>query len=245
MTSGRTRDMTDPGFRIVDGVLDPAETSDLLRTLEASPLPSGRAGARHLMKHPAVAGVANDPRLLAIARAFVGPSTVPYRATLFDKSNARNWLVPWHQDTALPLQERRDVPGWGPWSTKSGITYAHAPATALSRAVALRLHFDDSRADNGPLRVCLERTPLVCCRRPTSNVSSGTIRPLIVSSPLAASSPCARSSCTPRPRGKPIVRAAYCTSNTSIRWSSTTDCVSPSPDAILHAKTSPDLAHKA
>src|ERR1700674_319414 len=28
-----------------------------------------------------------------------------------------------------------------------------AQATALSRVVALRLHFDDSRKDNGPLRV--------------------------------------------------------------------------------------------
>jgi ectoine hydroxylase-related dioxygenase (phytanoyl-CoA dioxygenase family) len=53
----------------------------------------------------------------------------------------------------LPLQERRDLPGWGPWLIKAGITYAHAPATALSRVVALRVHFDDSREDNGPLRV--------------------------------------------------------------------------------------------
>ena len=72
---------------------------------------------------------------------------------MFDKSSSRNWLVPWHQDTALPLEEQREVRGWGPWSIKSGIAYAHAPAEALSRVVALRLHFDDSRADNGPLRV--------------------------------------------------------------------------------------------
>ena len=97
--------------------------------------------------------MANDPRLLVIASTFIGPSAVPYRATLFDKSPARNWLVTWHQDTALPLKERLDAPGWGPWSVKSGITYVHAPATALSRIVALRLHFDDSRDDNGPLRV--------------------------------------------------------------------------------------------
>ena len=146
-------DASDLGFRIVSGVLDRAETSALLRALEASPLTRSRAGARHLMKQPAVSDVANDPRLLAIASGFLGPSAVPFRATLFDKSSARNWLVPWHQDTALPLLERRDVPGWGPWSIKSGITYAHAPATALSRVVALRLHFDDSREDNGPLRV--------------------------------------------------------------------------------------------
>ena len=36
---------------------------------------------------------------------------------------------------------------------KSAINYAHAPARALSRVVALRLHFDDSESDNGPLRV--------------------------------------------------------------------------------------------
>jgi ectoine hydroxylase-related dioxygenase (phytanoyl-CoA dioxygenase family) len=143
----------DDGFRIVNAVFSSSETADLLRTLEASPLTRSRAGARHLMKHPAVSDVANDPRLLAIARGFLGPSAMSFRATLFDKSSARNWLVPWHQDTALPLQERRDVPGWGPWSVKSGIRYAHAPATALSRVVALRLHFDDSREDNGPLRV--------------------------------------------------------------------------------------------
>jgi ectoine hydroxylase-related dioxygenase (phytanoyl-CoA dioxygenase family) len=73
--------------------------------------------------------------------------------TSFDKSAQSNWLVVWHQDTALPLREQRDVPGWGPWSTKAGIIYAHAPAAALSRIVALRLHLDDSRAANGPLRV--------------------------------------------------------------------------------------------
>ena len=62
----------------------------------------------------------------------------------------------WHQDTALPLQQKREVAGWGPWSVKAEITYAHAPAAALSRVVAVRVHLDDSRADNGPLRVLPE-----------------------------------------------------------------------------------------
>jgi ectoine hydroxylase-related dioxygenase (phytanoyl-CoA dioxygenase family) len=147
-------DTSDPGYRIVGGVLGTSETGALLDALDALDLTRGRAGARHLMQYAAVHDVANDPRLIAIAREFLGPSAVPYRATLFDKSSARNWLIPWHQDTALPLRARRDdADGWGPWSIKSGIVYAHAPAAALSRVIALRLHFDDSCHDNGPLRV--------------------------------------------------------------------------------------------
>ena len=105
------------------------------------------------MHHPVVDRVAHDPRLVAIASRFLVPAAIPFRATLFDKSPDNNGLVVWHQDTALPLRERRDVSGWGPWSVKAGITYTHAPAAALSRVIALRLHIDDSGSDNGPLRV--------------------------------------------------------------------------------------------
>ena len=154
----------DQGYGIVPDVIETGEAMRLLCSLVEGLAEAGdsgrsrsRAGARHLMGDPAVNAVAHDPRLLTLASDFVGASPIPYRATLFDKSPARNWLVPWHQDTALPLERQRDVPGWGPWSQKAGVTYAHAPAAALSRVVALRLHFDESGKDNGPLRV-LPRT---------------------------------------------------------------------------------------
>ena len=105
------------------------------------------------MKHPTVNAIAYHARLRNLAAAVLGPTAVPYRATLFDKSPGANWLVVWHQDTALPLQQRHEKPGWGPWSVKEGILYAHAPAQALSHILALRLHLDDSTESNGPLRV--------------------------------------------------------------------------------------------
>ena len=105
------------------------------------------------MANRAVAALASDPRLLVIARKILGTQAVPFRATLFEKSGRANWLVAWHQDTALPLAHSFDAPGWGPWSEKAGIRYAHAPAWALSRIVAIRVHLDASTKDNGPLRV--------------------------------------------------------------------------------------------
>ena len=145
--------MKDAGFRIEDDVLSQRECDSLVEALSANRAGRGRAGARHLMKCPAVARMANDPRLLRIARRTLGEEAVPYRATLFEKSGRANWLVVWHQDTALPLASRFDSPEWGPWSEKSGHHYAHAPAWALSRVVALRVHLDASTAENGPLRV--------------------------------------------------------------------------------------------
>jgi ectoine hydroxylase-related dioxygenase (phytanoyl-CoA dioxygenase family) len=83
----------------------------------------------------------------------LGAPPVPYRATLFAKTRYANWLIVWHQDTALPLVSKVASGEWGPWSNKSGILYAHAPTWALQRIVALRIHIDASTRGNGPLRV--------------------------------------------------------------------------------------------
>src|ERR687895_360166 len=151
--STRMRVSSPAGFEIVRSVLARTEIARIAEVLQSESIDRSRAGARHLMHQPVVDRVAHDPRLVAIASRFLARAAIPFRATLFDKSPDNNWLVVWHQDTALPLRERRDVSGWGPWSVKSGITYAHAPSAALSRVIALRLHIDDSGPDNGPLRV--------------------------------------------------------------------------------------------
>ena len=112
-----------------------------------------RAGARHILGCRSVALLARDPRLLDIASRWLDATAIPFKATLFEKNPDANWLVSWHQDTALPMWERHDVADWGPWSKKCGVTYAHAPARVLEGVIALRVHLDDSTADNGPLRV--------------------------------------------------------------------------------------------
>lgn len=144
-------DVQTAGFAVIPGVFPEAEA---LRFGEALVRPElGRAGARHLLGHPIAREVASDERLMGLARQILGASAVPFRATLFDKSRAANWLVVWHQDTALPLVRRQELPGWGPWSSKAGVVYAHAPAWALERVVALRLSLTDSTPTNGSLRV--------------------------------------------------------------------------------------------
>lgn len=141
------------GYAVIPEVFRPKETTELLEELKSPNLPRSKAGVRHAMKVPAVAEMARKAALLGIAREILGEGAFPFRATLFDKSATANWLVVWHQDTALPLKERLEIAGWGPWSVKDGVRYAHAPASPLEQVVALRLHLDDSTSENGPLRV--------------------------------------------------------------------------------------------
>jgi hypothetical protein len=141
------------GFATIPDVISAEGIARLLKEIAKKPLPRSRAGFRHAMRHETIAAFVRQPKLAGLATEILGAAAIPFRATLFDKSPNSNWLVVWHQDTALPIQHRQDVPGWGPWSVKDGITYAHAPATALEKVVALRVHLDDSTAENGPLRV--------------------------------------------------------------------------------------------
>jgi ectoine hydroxylase-related dioxygenase (phytanoyl-CoA dioxygenase family) len=141
------------GFSVIRHVFQRDEIERLVEQLDIAPLARSRAGARHALQTPAVMALAHDARLTRIVASVLGPAALPYRATLFDKSPDANWLVVWHQDTALPMRERRDVAGWGPWSVKAGVTYAPAAADALQQVLALRVDLDDSEAGNGPLRV--------------------------------------------------------------------------------------------
>ena len=141
------------GFAILPRLFSEEYLDRLLQEMNELAPRRSRAGVRHALGLPPVAALAREPQMMKLVQGILGPKAFPFRATLFDKSPAANWLVVWHQDTALPLRDRIETPGWGPWSMKDGIHYAHAPASALSQVAALRVSFDDSTAENGPLRI--------------------------------------------------------------------------------------------
>lgn len=141
------------GFAVICDVLSSEECSCILDHLSNWKIGRSRAGTRHLMTCPAVSSLAHDRRLITLASTALSEPAIPYRATLFEKSPKSNWLVVWHQDTALPLSKNIDGSEWGPWSCKAGVTYAHAPSWALEKLITLRVHLDPCAPENGPLRV--------------------------------------------------------------------------------------------
>lgn len=132
-------------------ILSPADLEDLRALADA--LVGARPGARlsdasHLAGRLAATGVVG-----ALAAELTSPETRPVRAVMFDKSAAANWAVAWHQDRVIPVRERCDVEGFGPWTTKDGLTHVAPPFDLLARMVTLRIHLDAVDSGNAPLRI--------------------------------------------------------------------------------------------
>ena len=144
---------SDTGFSVTESVFERREMQRVCQALATADLPRTKAGVRNALCVLAVRALAAHPDLVTLAAAFIGERPIPFRATVFDKSAVSNWLVAWHQDTALPVHQRVDDATWGPWSIKGGVLHAIAPASALAMVVALRVHLDDSTHTNGPLRL--------------------------------------------------------------------------------------------
>src|SRR5215204_3866071 len=145
--------MMSSGFQIEENIFTFRECDALANALEKGPIDRGKAGARNLMTLDLVSSLALDPRLLALTKSAFGYPLIPYKATLFEKTGKANWLVAWHQDTALPIEKFEPRMGWTAPSVKAGRLFAQAPAAALAKILALRIHLDDSTETNGPLRV--------------------------------------------------------------------------------------------
>ncbi len=106
MDSSWLRDVDEHGFAIVPGVFSSDGMTALLVSLANLTQRNHRAGIRHVLNHPTIRVIAHDRRVLGMAQAILGDIAFPFRATFFDKSPASNWLIAWHQDTALPLREK-------------------------------------------------------------------------------------------------------------------------------------------
>jgi hypothetical protein len=151
------------GFVVVPDVLEPGQVSELIEATRVCSAAEGDGvlhrggevyGVRDLIwRVPEVRRLAGSPEVLEWIEPILGPGTFVVRGLFFDKTPGANWNLPWHQDVTIAVKEKRDVPGYGPWTLKAGIHHVHAPGPLLERMVTIRIHLDDCGPENGPMRV--------------------------------------------------------------------------------------------
>lgn len=150
----------------------------------------------------------------------------PVRGILFDKTPDANWKVAWHQDLTIAVEEKMDATGYGPWSVKDGTMHVQPPMQVLEEMVTLRLHLDDTPAENGALRVTpashlrgrLDADEIGCLRQSTpEHICEAHAGDILLMKPLILHA----SSASAKPGHRRVVHVEYARTellHPSLRW---------------------------
>jgi ectoine hydroxylase-related dioxygenase (phytanoyl-CoA dioxygenase family) len=160
LTQVAERCLDTDGYAVFEEVVGPTIVGGLVKHLQTNYAVSGRQrdgstfGVRNLLRDsPNIAALACLPEIRALVEPVLGPNVIAVRGILFDKTPGANWTVPWHQDLSIPVIQREEIAGFGPWSVKAGVPHVQPPVDILRNMLTVRLHLDDCGLDNGPLLV--------------------------------------------------------------------------------------------
>ncbi len=102
---------------------------------------------------PCVLSIARNETIVEVVRSALGENFRPVKAILFDKTEANNWSLRWHQDSVISVKERKKAPGFHAWTVKVGIPHVRPPVEVFEDMLAARIHLDDCSTENGALKV--------------------------------------------------------------------------------------------
>lgn len=139
------------GFTLVRSLLSEADCDAVSQSLVAADTPG--AGSRRLMHEAWCADLACKVMAHPDVREALPARPRAIQCTYFEKSAAKNWLVPIHQDLSIPVSRRVDHSALSGWSQKEGALFVQAPDQVLEQMLAVRVHVDHCSPEDGPLRV--------------------------------------------------------------------------------------------
>jgi len=104
-------------------------------------------------KFSSVLNVVTHKELVNEARNILGKEPQIVRVIFFDKTPDKNWLVTWHQDKTVALNDRKEIEGWGPWTLKDKTHHVQPPRSVLNQMVTFRVHLDPAGNKSGCLKI--------------------------------------------------------------------------------------------
>jgi ectoine hydroxylase-related dioxygenase (phytanoyl-CoA dioxygenase family) len=150
------------GFATIDAVYSNAEIDSLLQVL--AQIDSTKATFRKtadlfairqfLKEVPSAVPLIFTPTLTTIISKVFGNDFFVVKSIYFDKPSASNWFVAYHQDLTISVDSKQeDVQGFGPWTVKQNQFAVQPPLAILQDNFTIRIHLDDTDANNGALKV--------------------------------------------------------------------------------------------
>ena len=140
------------GFAIVSSVIGKGDVHRLRDAIDPLLSEHPVAGIRGLAnKLSVIRALSYSPQIRRLVDPILNPEARLVRSILFNKGPKVNWKVTWHQDISIAVQPKVDIPGFGPWSEKDGISHVQAPESVLENMLTVRIHLDPADETSGAL----------------------------------------------------------------------------------------------
>ena len=150
------------GFSLVHGAVAPADCvhaiASLEREMSEDSLCKSRGkvfAARNLIdEFEPAQKIWRCPVLLELLNTVLGSKAGLVRVLFFDKPSERSWVLPWHKDMTISVEDNSvGAPGFSKPTRKAGVDHFEAPEFLLEQMLTLRVHLDQVTDQNGPLKV--------------------------------------------------------------------------------------------
>lgn len=180
---------TQPEVDVIISIIDKADTSKPAFRKHENLF----AIRRFLPEFPDLHFLIFTEKLKSIIHQLFGDDYFVVKSIYFDKPGTSNWFVAYHQDLTISVNDKTDMTGFGPWTIKQDRYAVQPPLKVLENNFTVRIHLDETTAENGALRV-IPKSHLKGIYRPENfdlpkefevicNVSAGGImimRPLLL-----------------------------------------------------------------
>lgn len=140
------------GFQKVDQLYSPVEINGIIDFLQTQDLGSDFGVRKILKTFPGLAKRVFSPKVKQLI-AKISPNAQLVRSIYFNKPPQANWIVNWHQDLTINLQQKKTLPGFKNWRVLPERVVVQPPLPLLKNMFTLRIHLDDCTVHNGALRV--------------------------------------------------------------------------------------------
>jgi hypothetical protein len=155
------KELLEKGFSVIETIYTHDEVQRILEVIATTDTSkdtfrksSDLFAIRQFLKEvPATFDLIFNDQLRAVIKEVAGDDFFVVKSIYFDKPEASNWYVAYHQDLTISVDRKIDIANFGPWTTKQNQFAVQPPTTILENITTIRIHLDDTDEHNGALRV--------------------------------------------------------------------------------------------
>lgn len=157
----QTDDFRLNGFAIIDNIYTEDEVEALLQQINRANTDKDTfrkstdlfAIRQFLKEVPSTIDTIFNEKLKSVLKQLLGDKYFVVKCIYFDKPQASNWYVSYHQDLTISVDKKLSLEGFEFWTTKQNQFAVQPPLDILQNLVTVRIHLDDTDENNGALKV--------------------------------------------------------------------------------------------